>query len=65
MIFSLEPLTALVVGVLWLKEVLLPLQLVGALLILLAMFSAELLPRLLKGFTQRSPKLEPRCDPAD
>lgn len=44
-IFSLEPVTATVIGVLWMGERFLPLQLAGAALILAAMLTAELLPR--------------------
>jgi len=50
-VYSFEPLVAVLVGVFWVGERFLPSQMVGAGLILLAMIIAELLPRLV-GRTQ-------------
>jgi len=47
--FSLEPVVAGLVGVYWLSEHLNALQLTGAALIIVAMLSAELLPRVLRS----------------
>jgi drug/metabolite transporter (DMT)-like permease len=45
-VYSLEPTVAALVGVFWVGERFLPSQMVGAGLILLAMFTAEVLPRI-------------------
>ena len=47
---DLEPLVAALVGMLWVRERFLPSQIVGAGLILLAMLTAELLPRIISRF---------------
>jgi drug/metabolite transporter (DMT)-like permease len=46
-VYSFEPVTATLVGVYWVGESFLPSQKIGAALIVVAMLSAELLPRLL------------------
>lgn len=46
-IFSLEPVVATVVGIYWMGDHFQPLQLLGAVLIVAAMLTAELLPRLI------------------
>jgi drug/metabolite transporter (DMT)-like permease len=51
--FSLEPVVAGLVGVYWLNEHLNALQLTGAALIIVAMLSAELLPRVLRSRSER------------
>jgi drug/metabolite transporter (DMT)-like permease len=51
--FSLEPVVAGIVGVYFLNEHLGPIQLAGAVLIIVAMLSAELLPRFLRSRTER------------
>ncbi|HLW53785.1 MAG TPA: DMT family transporter [Candidatus Angelobacter sp.] len=55
-IFSLEPVTAGVVGVYLIGEKLYPLQLVGAALIIAATISAEVLPRMIRTRAEIEPR---------
>jgi len=62
-VFSLEPLTAGMVGVYLVGEKLRGLQLIGAALIIVAMISAEALPRILrKGIGVDHPQIDACAD---
>jgi drug/metabolite transporter (DMT)-like permease len=60
-VYSFEPVTATLVGVYWVGENFLPSQKMGAALIVIAMLSAELLPRLIARM-RPEPLVEPAAD---
>lgn len=57
-IYSLEPVTATIIGVLWMGERFRPLQQLGAVLIVAAMLTSELLPRVLARIRPEEMQIE-------